>query len=692
MNSDGTESQGFRGVQHSPPSTLRSGRIRVNTEDTERPETSVNDKEMNSSQDNKIKALEEKIEALLKVFKNGTVPKFRCESQESLESDNTSVTEPRPNVLQRQGIRLPRGGWIKSPFDEVKFTGKSEDMKPMRFLKKFNTIASYEDVDDADLLYFFGRSMRDQAAVWYELQDFSHINEAREKFTQHFWGENQQAKFREKLYMGKYKPNKAIRISDYALDLARKAKFLEPPMSDTEIIRCLKRHFDREISKEIKLATVRNIAELTSLLEEIQDEKDVYAETRTKEKIPSKSNVNARKTQEVDIKENKTKWNAKKSFKYPSKERKALPWYTNAREYRENKNPKPIVEFPSSESEEDRDNTVHKSKTEAKAMSAGAKKTAKEGKTAGKKGISAIARRTQQSSSDEDTEITEPDINCEAKNLRKNPGETRYEEKSVSIMRTKKIMQDLEEENSETNDEQKANPIINVLVGETEIRTLIDTGAEVSVMSRNTLNQLIHAEESYDKIPIRKCKLRGAFGEQELTIPCKIQILMKINKHKLLHEFYVVDKLAYPMVIGHDVLAKYKALIEYNDSQFSVQFQNDTTPEIKILSLAKSDIEGGVKLREILQKHAEVFQEEIGRVNHYRHRIEMMDEKPFKRKPYPIPEIHREKVRELINEWEKQGIIKKAATQFINPLVTVVKKSGDLRICLDAREITHLTK
>lgn len=46
-----------------------------------------------------------------------------------------------------------------------------------------------------------------------------------------------------------------------------------------------------------------------------------------------------------------------------------------------------------------------------------------------------------------------------------------------------------------------------------------------------------------------------------------------------------------------------------------------------------------------------------------------------------------DEVRRQIKDMEDKGIIKKAATEFINSLVVVKKKNGKIRICLDAREI-----
>lgn len=84
-------------------------------------------------------------------------------------------------------------------------------------------------------------------------------------------------------------------------------------------------------------------------------------------------------------------------------------------------------------------------------------------------------------------------------------------------------------------------------------------------------------------------------------------------------------------------------------------------------------------LKQLMEQYRELFTEELGCVNHYKHRIEITTRAPYKAKTYPIPEIHREKVLKHIAELEKAGIIEKAATQYVNPLIAVVKKLGEIR-------------
>lgn len=102
--------------------------------------------------------------------------------------------------------------------------------------------------------------------------------------------------------------------------------------------------------------------------------------------------------------------------------------------------------------------------------------------------------------------------------------------------------------------------------------------------------------------------------------------------------------------------------------------------------MAMSQAEAAKELEKVLDENRELFSQQIGRVTHYAHKIEVTSDAPFKAKTYPIPEVHRSAVMKHITELEQTGIIQKAATQYINPLVAVVKKTGEIR-CLDAREI-----
>ncbi|KMQ84568.1 udp-4-amino-4-deoxy-l-arabinose-oxoglutarate aminotransferase, partial [Lasius niger] len=37
--------------------------------------------------------------------------------------------------------KLPRGGWLKNPFEELTFKGRTDPQNPMKFLRRFEKIA-----------------------------------------------------------------------------------------------------------------------------------------------------------------------------------------------------------------------------------------------------------------------------------------------------------------------------------------------------------------------------------------------------------------------------------------------------------------------------------------------------------------------------------------------------------------------
>lgn len=198
-------------VVHSPQSILRSGKIR------EISESQPNLSRTRTERDERFETLERKMEAIMAAISELKARRSRDSSPKSIiseevrnvtktkratretgySSDETNAREANMQIANIGGMRFSRGGWIKNPFDELKFVGRNDKINPIRFLKRFNEIAKYERVDEIEQLYFFGKCLKDQAAMWFEIRDFACIYDAKNEFVKHFWGENQQAKFRE---------------------------------------------------------------------------------------------------------------------------------------------------------------------------------------------------------------------------------------------------------------------------------------------------------------------------------------------------------------------------------------------------------------------------------------------------------------------------------------------------------------
>lgn len=78
-----------------------------------------------------------------------------------------------------------------------------------------------------------------------------------------------------------------------------------------------------------------------------------------------------------------------------------------------------------------------------------------------------------------------------------------------------------------------------------------------------------------------------------------------------------------------------------------------------------------------------MYNEKPGLINCYQHEILLTDYNFFFERQYPIALSHREEVRRQIEEMENLGIIERSPTQYVNPLLTVVKQNGEIRLCME---------
>ena len=86
-----------------------------------------------------------------------------------------------------------------------------------------------------------------------------------------------------------------------------------------------------------------------------------------------------------------------------------------------------------------------------------------------------------------------------------------------------------------------------------------------------------------------------------------------------------------------------------------------------------------------------VFRDTPGKITAYSHKFKVTDNTPYCRKGWPVPMKYQDAVRAEIKKMEEHGIIERAQSPYINPMVTVIKKDQTVRLCLDARKLNSVT-
>ena len=101
------------------------------------------------------------------------------------------------------------------------------------------------------------------------------------------------------------------------------------------------------------------------------------------------------------------------------------------------------------------------------------------------------------------------------------------------------------------------------------------------------------------------------------------------------------------------------------------------------------------QLEQLICDNADVFaldDSELGCTSFVQHRIDTGDQPPIKQPIRRVPFVYRNKIAEMVEDMEKQGVIKPSASPWSSPVVLVPKKDGSLRFCIDYRKLNSVTK
>lgn len=97
-----------------------------------------------------------------------------------------------------------------------------------------------------------------------------------------------------------------------------------------------------------------------------------------------------------------------------------------------------------------------------------------------------------------------------------------------------------------------------------------------------------------------------------------------------------------------------------------------------------------LQIKALLLKHIDIFSKndtDIGHCTKVKHRIDLVDDIPFKQRHRRIPPHMIEEVRNHLENLLSAGIIQKSKSPWASNIVLVRKKNGSLRVCIDYRQL-----
>jgi len=227
----------------------------------------------------------------------------------------------------------------------------------------------------------------------------------------------------------------------------------------------------------------------------------------------------------------------------------------------------------------------------------------------------------------------------------------------------------------------------------------VDTGAMVTCMPQSLL-QDIHI--NLKDIEPTKMKLRGVTGTDMKAIgSLTLKDTCNGGTH---HTTIVITELGTELILGLDFCHTFK-LIHIADSCMLRSINSDIdavhiTEEsdydynglrrkwMKYLPLGKSIGDAFLDLNNIFP---DMFDETVGRFEGEAELKLSPDSKPVQLPPRAVPHSTLPKLKMELDKMEKDGIIRECpeATDWDHNLVIVTKKNGDLRLCLDPKNLNQ---
>lgn len=92
-------------------------------------------------------------------------------------------------------------------------------------------------------------------------------------------------------------------------------------------------------------------------------------------------------------------------------------------------------------------------------------------------------------------------------------------------------------------------PFIKIKFNGKERETLIDTGAQISAMTKAFYDTLNNENVNITVIPIRKFILKGAFLDKGIPVLYKVMIDFSIGNEKFTHGMYLVETLTRDFIL-----------------------------------------------------------------------------------------------------------------------------------------------
>ena len=250
---------------------------------------------------------------------------------------------------------------------------------------------------------------------------------------------------------------------------------------------------------------------------------------------------------------------------------------------------------------------------------------------------------------------------------------------------------------------------------------MIDSGSSVSLVKNSVVEkQWTQGVHRLTRIP--NMRLVTASGDNLPTYGY-VQAPVIIGKHYYTHEFIVVNDLVAPLILGTDFLSQHALVLDYTSHPVSIYHsrmkgrpqqlplksmekvctmvttENSTTNVIDHCAIPIYSKQQQFEIPDncsdnfasVVKDNQDLFVTTPGITTEAYHSIVTV-EAPVKIPPRHMPAFYKEEVEQQLKDMLERGIIEESSSPWMAPAVYTKKKSGELRICVDYRELNKRSR
>jgi transposase InsO family protein len=234
-------------------------------------------------------------------------------------------------------------------------------------------------------------------------------------------------------------------------------------------------------------------------------------------------------------------------------------------------------------------------------------------------------------------------------------------------------------------------PYVNVEIFGVKLLGLLDSGSQVTVLGKNSLNILNTIDLKI--LPSSKTvNIQTADGRRH-GISGIANIPFTFNNKTEVIATYIVPSLSKPLFLGMDFWSAFNVDItmgvdsmdtvnSVEDEQI-VQYDGDTQHTLSQWQRQQLD--------ECVKLFKEAAPGEIGHTNVMTYTIDTGESQPIRSRSHPWSPYIEKEINEEVDRMISLGVIERSNSSWGHPIVPVRKASGKMRLCLDSRKLNTVT-